>query len=558
MKINLLIFFLSIRSINAFPKSLTRYVKMNADNPRLSDIDNQLEKLGEEFKALRKEKYKIIGSKPGLKILNDSEYEENLKKKIYDEDEDDDNKFPLGIPIIIKHQRNPQNDITSENFEIIKNNSMNFTHIGGYDLIKSELMQCADMLTNFSKYEKFNVRTPKGLILEGPPGNGKTLIAKCFSGEINVSFISVSGSQFQEKYVGVGASRVRELFKLAKENKPCIIFIDEIDAIGRKRSTDDINPNSERDSTLNELLVSLDGFKDTNGVFVIGATNRVDLLDSALVRPGRIDKSIYIGLPDTKTRESIINIHIVGKPYDNSISIENLIEMTQGLSGAQIENLLNEAMLFSLRNNKECISKVEIEFILNRILVGWQSSENNYSDESLYQIAIHEMGHAIVGMLSDYKKILKISLNLWSPKTPGYTLFESKDNISMDTKESLVTHLMVLLGGRIAEEEFFGNTISTGASHDLVQAKEIAENMIVNYGMGKKILQSYASDKSKEVIDNEINELILTAYTRAKVLILNSKKLIDECAKILVIEHVLLPEMVEKKINSKYSHLKNK
>jgi len=558
MKINLLIFFLSIRSINAFPKSLTRYVKMNADNPRLSDIDNQLEKLGEEFKALRKEKYKIIGSKPGLKILNDSEYEENLKKKIYDEDEDDDNKFPLGIPIIIKHQRNPQNDITSENFEIIKNNSMNFTHIGGYDLIKSELMQCADMLTNFSKYEKFNVRTPKGLILEGPPGNGKTLIAKCFSGEINVSFISVSGSQFQEKYVGVGASRVRELFKLAKENKPCIIFIDEIDAIGRKRSTDDINPNSERDSTLNELLVSLDGFKDTNGVFIIGATNRVDLLDSALVRPGRIDKSIYIGLPDTKTRESIINIHIVGKPYDNSISIENLIEMTQGLSGAQIENLLNEAMLFSLRNNKECISKIEIEFILNRILVGWQSSENNYSDESLYQIAIHEMGHAIVGMLSDYKKILKISLNLWSPKTPGYTLFESKDNISMDTKESLVTHLMVLLGGRIAEEEFFGNTISTGASHDLVQAKEIAENMIVNYGMGKKILQSYASDKSKEVIDNEINELILTAYTRAKVLILNSKKLIDECAKILVIEHVLLPEIVEKKINSKYSHLKNK
>jgi cell division protease FtsH len=531
---------------------------MNADNPRLSDIDNQLEKLGEEFKALRKEKYKIIGSKPGLKILNDSEYEENLKKKIYDEDEDDDNKFPLGIPIIIKHQRNPQNDITSENFEIIKNNSMNFTHIGGYDLIKSELMQCADMLTNFSKYEKFNVRTPKGLILEGPPGNGKTLIAKCFSGEINVSFISVSGSQFQEKYVGVGASRVRELFKLAKENKPCIIFIDEIDAIGRKRSTDDINPNSERDSTLNELLVSLDGFKDTNGVFIIGATNRVDLLDSALVRPGRIDKSIYIGLPDTKTRESIINIHIVGKPYDNSISIENLIEMTQGLSGAQIENLLNEAMLFSLRNNKECISKIEIEFILNRILVGWQSSENNYSDESLYQIAIHEMGHAIVGMLSDYKKILKISLNLWSPKTPGYTLFESKDNISMDTKESLVTHLMVLLGGRIAEEEFFGNTISTGASHDLVQAKEIAENMIVNYGMGKKILQSYASDKSKEVIDNEINELILTAYTRAKVLILNSKKLIDECAKILVIEHVLLPEIVEKKINSKYSHLKNK
>jgi cell division protease FtsH len=520
----------------------------------LLDIDNKVEKLTEQLKMLKKEKYKILGNQHGLKIRNETEID---NETYVNNDEESKYILPQGIRIFLKQQNmQKNNEEATENFEIIKNNDMNFSYIGGYDLVKEELMQCADMLVNFEKYQRFNVRTPKGLILEGPPGNGKTLIAKCFSGEINVNFIPVSGAQFQEKYVGVGASRVRELFKLASENKPCIIFIDEIDAVGRKRSSDDKHSNSEQDATLNELLVRLDGFKSSDGVFVIGATNRADLLDSALIRPGRIDKSIFIGLPDAKTRESILNIHIRGKPHDSTLSIENLIELSQGLSGAQIENLLNEAMLLSLRSNKEIMTKTEIEYILNRILVGWQSSQNILDSDIIYQIAIHEMGHAIVGLLApNYSKLLKVSLNLWSPKAPGYTLFETKDNDNLFTKQRLISHLMVLLGGRIAEEEFFGNTISTGASKDLDDAKKLAENMIMTYGMGNKLIYPYTSDRAKEMIDYEISELIDIAYTKSKLIILNSKKLIEECANVLVTEHILTPDFIEKKISSKYMHL---
>jgi len=445
------------------------------------------------------------------------------------------------------------------NFQIIKNPTHRFSDIGGYDKIKSELMQSADILINYHKYKKYNVRVPKGIIFEGPPGNGKTLMAKCFSGELNVSFIPVSGSEFSEKYVGVGASRVRELFKLADENKPSIIFIDEIDALARKRGMDSVSSNSEKDQTLNQLLISLDGFKSSDGVFVIGATNRIDLLDSALMRPGRIDKNIYIGNPDTITRKEIIKIHLNGKPISRKITEDYIVELTGGFSGAQIENLLNEAMLRALREDREMIMIDDLEFIANRIVAGWQATESKYSDDIINRIVIHELGHAIIGFFSpEHPALVKVTLNLWSPKTPGYTIFENSDqDINIFTKNGLLSHLMVLLGGRVAEEIFYGYSVTTGAKKDLEEAYSLAKNMIMHYGMGEKSIYPDFSDQSKYLIDQEINKLILEAHSTTLLILNNAKSLIMDCAEILKKNSILKPDDITKIIESKYPDMKN-
>jgi len=448
----------------------------------------------------------------------------------YDDDEEDDKQ---------REREKRKYSVKSKNYEVIYNSPTKFKDIGGYDNIKKELKQCIDILINFKKYSKFNVRLPKGIILEGPPGNGKTLLAKGLAGESNVGFIAVSGSEFQEKYVGVGASRIREMFELAKKNKPCIIFIDEIDALGRARSGDGESSSSERDSTLNELLVSLDGFKDINGVFVVCATNRADLLDSALMRPGRIDKKIFVGSPDSKTRNSIINIHIKGKPYDKSINIGELVENTKGLSGAQIENILNEAMLTALRDNREVMNYQDIEVIMNRVISGWQSSEHEFTKGMIKCIAIHELGHAIVGLCcKHHSKMKKIIINLQSPQTPAYTIFESSTDV-IHTKEQLMEHLMVLLSGRIAEEIFYNNSITTGSINDFREATALAEKMILQYGMGDKIIYPSFSDKYKETIDNEVFKLINEAYERSSFILKNSKELILVCSELLLKDNVL-------------------
>ena len=445
----------------------------------------------------------------------------------------------------------------SGTFQVIKNNDFTFKDVGGYEKIKNELLQTSDILINYEKYRKYNVRTPKGIIFEGPPGNGKTILAKGFSGELNVSFIQVSGSEFAEKYVGVGASRVRELFKLAEDNKPCIIFIDEIDALARKRGNDE-SSNSEKDQTLNQLLINMDGFKESNGIFVIGATNRVDLLDVALMRPGRMDKNIYIGNPDSETREAILKIHSVGKPMDN-ISFDDLVEMTGGFSGAQIENLLNEAMLYALRENREIVKQDDLEFVLNRIYAGWQSKESKYSDDIIERIVVHELGHAIVGFLSrDHSKLSKVVINLWSPKTPGYTLFENSDeNTDIYTKNGLFNHLMVLLSGRIAEEVFYGYSVTTGARQDLEQAFSLAKTMILNYGMGKQNIYPDMSDQSRYLIDQEVNKLLIMANDHARVIILQVKNLITDCHNILKNDKILKPEQIISIIDEKYPEIWN-
>jgi cell division protease FtsH len=440
---------------------------------------------------------------------------------------------------------------------VITKSPYNFTNVGGYDNIKQELEQCVDLLSNYSKYSSYNVRIPKGLILEGPPGNGKTMLAKALAGEAKVGFISVSGSQFQDKYIGVGSGRVRELFELAQKNIPCIIFIDEIDALCRKRSGDGETSGSERDNTLNELLVAMDGFKNTSGIFVIGATNRADLLDDALLRPGRIDKRIFISNPDEKTRKAILNIHIKGKPYDKSVIIDDLIETTNGFSGAQLENLLNEAMLNALRENRNSFTDVDVDLVLNKMMVGWQPNEHQFTSDIIDHIAIHELGHAVVGLLSKHhSKMTKIVINLSAPKSPAYTIFESTAS-NILTREALLEHLMILLSGRIAEEVIYGMSVTTGAINDFEEALKLAQRMICYYGMGKYPIYPSMSEKYKEKIDNEVSKLINDAYAYAEFLVRNSKDLVIEGADILKKQKVMKAEELIELMNEKYTTVLN-
>jgi cell division protease FtsH len=478
----------------------------------------------------------------GIEIENDENGEE--PNGFFDEDEETGRRRYVETP-----------NSKSKNFQVIKKFNILFKDVGGYENVKEELMQCVDILKNYKKYRKYNVRIPKGLILEGPPGTGKTLLSKALAGEANCSFIPVSGSDFQEKYVGVGSSRIKELFELAKKNIPCIIFIDEIDALGRKRSSDGESSSSERDSTLNSLLVELDGFKNNTGIFLVAATNRIDLLDTALTRPGRIDKKIFIGLPDSSTRKEIINIHIKGKPYCDSIGIDELVEVTEGYSGAQIENLLNEAMLNALRLNNTQFCYKDFDFVLNKMMAGWQPNDHEFTEDIIDHIAIHEMGHAVVGLLSKHhSKVSKVVINLSSPKSPGYTVFEgSTSNIYI--REALFEHLMILLAGRIAEEVFYDVSVTTGAINDFEEALKLAEKMIIYYGMGQNIIYPSLSEKYKELIDTEVVNLLNDAYKCANIIIENAKDFIKETSEILKQDKIIKVDELNELIKTKYNYL---
>jgi cell division protease FtsH len=496
----------------------------------------------DDFSQFQNKSIRIIINKPLIASISNQLFDPEIQNN--DDYEDDD---------FYRQRRRRGGSKKSENFEVVTECLVNFTDVGGYEPIKTELTQCLDLLTNFTKYSKFNVRLPKGLIFEGPPGNGKTLLAKALAGEAKTGFIAVSGSEFQEKYVGVGSSRIRELFQLAQKNIPCIIFIDEIDALGRNRASDKESSSAERDNTLNELLVALDGFKTKSGIFIIGATNRADLLDPALLRPGRIDKRVFIGNPDEAARHAIIKIHSEGKPRDQTITVDDLVDITNGFSAAQIENLLNEAMLNALRYNREVFTQEDLDTVFNKVLAGWQSSEYIFTEEILDKICIHEMGHVITGLLArNHSKVKKVIINLSSPTSPGYTLFE-KSKYNIYNRDSLFEHLMILLGGRIAEELFYGHSaVSTGAISDFEEALTLANKMITYYGMGELAIYPSHSEKYKELIDNEIARLLQEAYTYASVIIDNSRDFIYEGALLLKENRVVTANELIDIIETKY------
>lgn len=421
-----------------------------------------------------------------------------------------------------------------EGFDVVRSTGITFDNIGGYQRVKDELYQIVDILKNYKKYKKFNVDVPKGIIFNGPPGTGKTFFAKALAEESKCTFISVSGPDFVQKYIGEGSKKIKKLFDFAKKNLPTIIFIDEIDSIARSRSSSSESATAERDNILNSLLIEIDGFKNTNGIFVIGATNRIDIIDSALLRAGRLDKQIYFGLPDLSARIQIIDMYIQGKPHDKSIKINYLGEMFEQMTGSQIKNILNEAMLNALKNKREIMEMSDIEYVYDKIFVGWNAIDHKFSKETIEKIAVHEIGHGLMGtIVRNHPKLIKMTINLSSPKSPGYTRFENS-LCDFDTKESLVGSMMVLLSGRIAEEIIFGKSITTGSYDDIQKVLEIATNMVERYGMGKRILYPTNSEKYKSMLDDDIYNLVNSIEEVSKIILNDCRHLIKAMCPILL------------------------
>lgn len=419
----------------------------------------------------------------------------------------------------------------------------NFSCVGGYSDLKVELNQTIDFIREPKKYAEHGVRLPRGILLEGPTGNGKTLIARCIAGEAGVNFVSCSGSEFIEVYVGTGSARVRELFKFVRENAPCILFIDEFDALGKKRSQDGEISNSERDQTLNQLLVFMDGFQENeNSIVVMAATNRVDILDPAAIRPGRFDKIIHVPNPDSQTRKEIIQIHAANKPMN--FSLPELVRLTNGFNGAQIENILNEATLLGIRTNTLPVNSTHLENMREKIIVGHTSNfQRNISEKALRRVATHEVGHLLMALQSPcYDRPWKITIDSMNPKQSlGYVIFDSDDNNDdFMLREYIQDKIKVLLGGRAAEEVVYGSSVSSGAFSDLEKAFMLARTMVMDYGMGAKIIFPYMSEIYKRQIDENIHYIILHLYGETLQHIRGNRPLMDVFVDQLLVKKTLL------------------
>ena len=442
-----------------------------------------------------------------------------------------------------------------------------FKEVAGLEEEKEEVAELIDFLKQPKRFQSMGARIPKGVLLVGPPGTGKTLLAKAVAGEANVPFYYISGSDFVELFVGVGASRVRDMFKQAKHNAPCLIFIDEIDAVGRQRGAGLGGGHDEREQTLNQLLTEMDGFGANEGIIIIAATNRPDVLDPALLRPGRFDRQITVNLPDVKGRKEILEVHAKGKKFAKSVNLENIAKRTVGFSGADLENLLNEAALLAVRRGKEKITMSEIDEGHDRVIMGPAKKSKQYTEHEKEVVAYHEAGHAVVGIkLEGANEVQKVTI-IPRGAAGGYNLMLPKEETFLSTKKELLETISGLLGGRVAEETQF-NEITTGAHNDFEKATKIARAMVTEYGMSElgpvqfehqesSVFLGRDYNKSRNFssqvafeIDQEQRKIINECYDVTKKIINENKDLLDVIAKTLLRYETITKEQIEQLVNN--------
>ncbi|MDD6093078.1 MAG: ATP-dependent zinc metalloprotease FtsH [bacterium] len=437
-----------------------------------------------------------------------------------------------------------------------------FKDVAGLTEEKEEVQELIDFLKNPKKFQSMGARIPKGILLVGPPGTGKTLLAKAVAGEAKVPFYYISGSDFVELFVGIGASRVRDMFKQAKMNAPCLIFIDEIDAVGRQRGAGLGGGHDEREQTLNQLLTEMDGFGANEGIIIMAATNRPDVLDPALLRPGRFDRQVTVSLPDKQARKEILAVHAKNKVLDKSVTLDNLAKRTPGFSGADLENLLNEAALLTVRRNKKAITMAEIDEATDRVLMGPAKVTKKYTEKEKKLVAYHEAGHAVLGLkLDGANEVQKITI-IPRGHAGGYTMMTPKEDTFNYTKKELLDSICGLLGGRVAEEITF-NEVTTGAHDDFKKATNIARKMVTEYGMsslGPMMLDEPSentflgrdfnknknfSDIVAHEIDEEMRSIINSCYEKSKKILKDNQKLLKLIAETLLEEETITKEQID-------------